>query len=386
MTHRIRVLFGIGSLAGGGSERQMIGILQHLDRRRFEPALYLVHPEGELLGEVPDDVPVISYWQRHRPPRRNVPGLIHFRQVRDLARTIVERNIEVVCDHNYFTTLIAGPATRRTGVPRVSVVVNDPQLDFENSRERFARIKRRLLRRAYHEATRVVGVSDGVCDALSEYFQLPREKLSTVYNFVDIDRIDRLAAEDPPPLDAQHFHIVTAGRLQAQKGYAYLLEAIDDLVHRRGHDRIRLHLLGQGPLEAQFRRFIEQRALADHVRLPGFVSNPFRVFRAAQLFCLSSLYEGMPHVLVEALACRIPVVSTDCPSGPGELLAQGQFGTLVRPADAGQLADAIDDAILHYDRWLARVEPARQRVERDFSFRSGIGKVELLLEDAARRR
>jgi hypothetical protein len=110
MPGKLRVLFTIGSLAGGGAERQTLLYLRHLDRRRFEPLLYLTYRQGELLDQVPDDVPVLAFWDRHRFPRWNVPGRIHRWQVRDLARVLVEREIDVLVSVTFLATLVAGSA------------------------------------------------------------------------------------------------------------------------------------------------------------------------------------------------------------------------------------------------------------------------------------
>jgi len=104
------------------------------------------------------------------------------------------------------------------------------------------------------------------------------------------------------------------------------------------------------------------------------------LMRHAHLFCMSSLYEGMPNALIEAMACRVPVLSTDCPSGPRELLSEGEYGRLVTPADAHALADVLEDAMVNYDQWKSKTDAARSWVEQQFSFSTGISKVEELFE------
>src|SRR5207302_6873274 len=109
--------------------------------------------------------------------------------------------------------------------------------------------------------------------------------------------------------------------------------------------------------------FIDQHQLQLHVTLAGFRANPLVYFSRANLFCLSSLYEGMPNALVEALVCRVPVLATDCPSGPREVLCDGKYGRLVPPADARALADAIEDAIMHPGAWRALLNAASEHIE-----------------------
>jgi len=123
-----------------------------------------------------------------------------------------------------------------------------------------------------------------------------------------------------------------------------------------------LRILGTGPLEAQLQATIQSHRLQSHVRLEGFCPNPLPIYRQAQLFCLSSLFEGMPNALVEAIACGTPAVSTDCPSGPAEILAAGKLGALVPPGDPNALAMAMDDAIGNYASWKERTAAAEQHI------------------------
>jgi glycosyltransferase involved in cell wall biosynthesis len=389
MPEKIRVLLAIGEFSGGGSQRQMVGILQRLDRTRFQPYLYLVSPGGELLPEVPADVPVFVFAERHRQSRWWYPGQAHAARVRDLAEVLRQEKIDVVYDRTYHMTLITAPATRRTQTARVSVIVADPRLDIDTNRERFRTIKRRLLKRAYRTADRVLTVSDGVRQAAMDYYDLPAERTATLYNFFDIERIDRLMAEPLPPVEQKQpgrFEIVAAGRLHPQKGFADLLAAVRELVHDRNQRQIHVRILGTGALESELLAYIAQHNLQSHVTLAGFRANPLPYFRQADLFCLPSLYEGMPNALVEAMLCRVPVLAADCPSGPREILQDGRLGQLIAPADPRALADAIGDAILHPDARQQLVPAAREHIQQRFSPATGIQALESLLADVGMQR
>src|SRR5206468_12041653 len=123
-------------------------------------------------------------------------------------------------------------------------------------------------------------------------------------------------------------------------------------------------ILGDGPLRGALEKYIADHALKASVSLPGYRENPLPYFRQANLFCLSSLYEGMPNALVEAMLCRVPVLATDCPSGPAELLYGGRLGKLVPPADSRALADAIENANVNRDPWQNLVGGGRRHNER----------------------
>ena len=230
-------------MGGGGSERQLLGILRYLDRSTFSPLLYLIYRNGEFIEDIPKDVPVFAFWERHSKPGLNYPGKIFRMQCRDLAKVIQEQEANVLYARTFSMALIAHGGVRHTGVPWVGVEAADPKLGLEENTDRFVRFKHWMLGRAYRSASRVLTVSEGVRRSMLDYYGLPPEQVTTIYNFMDLDRIDRLAAEGTPHLDDDRFHIVCAGRLHPQKGYRYLLEAIEELVHRRGLRRLLLHLI-----------------------------------------------------------------------------------------------------------------------------------------------
>ena len=383
MRHRIRVLFAMGSMAGGGSERQMVTLLEHIDRARFDPLLYLIYRRGELLPEIPPDVPVRAFGDECPHPRWNLPGRIHLAQVRHLGRVLAAERADVVYDRTMVMTLVAGPAARRARVPRISVVVADPERDLKSLPARFRWAKRRLLRRAYAQAEKVVAVSEALRARMMDYHGVPPHRVTVIRNPIDLARADRLAAQSPERFGDDRFHVVASGRLQEQKGYVYLLDAVDRLVNARRRKQLMLHVLGQGPQEPMLRSLVVQKGLEEHVRFEGFQANPFQFYRPAHLVCLASVFEGLPNVLLEAMACRTPVLATDCPTGPREIVDGGRLGGLVPPADAAALADAIDDAMARYDRWLQRTGPARAWLEKHFSVEQSVRAVEQLLFEAA---
>jgi len=371
-------------MAGGGSERQVVELLKQLDRSRFTPSLYLVYRTGELLTEIPEDVPVFSFWDNHELPRWNYPGRIHRWQVRHLSHVLKEQKADVVYDRTLVMTLVSAPAATHARVPFVSVAVADPKYDLEHHDARFKWLKKRLLCRAYREARQVVAVSEDLRRRLIEYYALSPDRVAVIRNPIDLARVDRLAAGGEPNFQADRFHVVSAGRLQEQKGYVHLLAAIDELVNVRRRKQVLLHILGQGPQERMLQSIVAERNLEGHVSFEGFQPNPLSHFRAAHLVCLASIYEGMPNVLLEAMACRTPVLAANCPTGPRELLDDGRLGRLVPPANAGGLADAIDDAMSNYEKWLDLVAAARAWVEEKFSVENAVRGVEQVLYESSR--
>lgn len=200
------------------------------------------------------------------------------------------------------------------------------------------------MRRHYPRLTRLIAVSDGVNADLCQLARLPYAQVITVRNPVLDDRMRAQAAE---PLDHPWFGaemapvIVSVGRLSHSKDYATLLQAVALMTTKTA----RLVILGEGGDRPVLEQQIIDLQLEDRVLLPGFVENPFPWMRAAQVFALSSVIEGSGNVLVEAMALGTPVVSTDCPSGPAEILGGGRYGSLVPMKDAPALANALDKAL-----------------------------------------
>lgn len=367
-------------MSGGGAERQTINYLRYLDRERYEPLLYLHYRRGEYLALVPDDVPVIAFWDRHQPPRIPLPGRIFWWQVRDLAQVLTAQRIDVVCSVTFLATLVAYGSVGQRTTPWIAIEMADPRLDFRHQVKRFRWLKRLLLARAYRHADFAVAVSEGVREGMQQTYQLSREHTPVVRNFVDLAEIDRLARQAGPCPEPGLFHVVTVGRLDEQKGQIYLLKAMSHMVHRRGRKDVHLSILGQGPLEKNLKSSVREEKLDDYVTFFGFLSNPFAFIARCQLFCLPSIYEGLPLALLEGMACRVPVLATDCLSGPREVLAEGRFGRLVETGSSEHLADAIEDAIDHHQDWLALVEPARRRIEREFSVESEMARLQRLID------
>lgn len=387
-TRRIRVLFVIGTMSGGGAERQIIEILRLIDRTRFEPKLYLATRTGELLSHAPADVPVFAFrddspetWTQKFARRCKLSPLLRYWH---LASTLRREQIDVMYDRTYHATLDAAGATWFRPTPRLACCVVDPQPELELHARGRRSVIWRIARSAYRRANLVLANSSDLRQRVIDYFRLPSEKVVTCRNLLDLERLDRQVSEPLAETDKETFLLVAAGRLHPQKGYRYLLDAIDELVNRRGRQQLKLMLFGTGELEAELRRFVTEHHLECHVTFGGFTANLHSWFRRAQLFVLPSLYEGLPNSLLEAVACGIPALAADCRSGPREILEEGRLGELVPPADAAALVDAIQAAMDHYPEWQQRAMMARESVRQRYDARTGIREFERLVEQVAK--
>jgi glycosyltransferase involved in cell wall biosynthesis len=198
----------------------------------------------------------------------------------------------------------------------------------------------RLVRRLYPRVQGIIAVSEGVKENLVQGFGVRPERVRVIPNPLEIQHVRALAAQEPSrALDWSVPTVVAVGRLTSQKGFTYLLEAFARVAKARA---VRLLIVGDGRDRAALWRQAQILGIQDRVVLCGFQANPFAYVARSSVFVLSSLWEGFPFVLMEAMACGVPVVSTDCPSGPSELVTDGESGLLVPPADPAALARAVD--------------------------------------------
>lgn len=202
-----------------------------------------------------------------------------------------------------------------------------------------------LMRWFYPRANGVVAVSVGVADDLAHYLHLPASRVHTIYSPIITTQLRTLASE---PLDHPWFQpgappvVLSTGRLAPHKDFPTLLRAF--ALARRDMS-IRLMILGEGNAREDLEQLAESLGIREHVEFPGFVANPFAFMTHAGLFVLSSRVEGLPGALIQAIACGCPAVSTDCPSGPREVLHQGLYGELIPVGDHEALARAIERAL-----------------------------------------
>lgn len=326
------------TLGGGGAQRSMVRLAGGLAERGFDVDLVLGRRDEDdhYRGEVSDAVRIVDLGASRA--LFSVPALIRY-----LRR---ERPVAMVTSLDYMNVL--GVWARRVARVRTRVVVNEQNtfsVVVDNGTRRRKRLLPWLVRQSYRRADGIAGVSDGVCDDLASYLGLPRERVTTIHNPVVVPEIATMAAE---PIDHPWFGpdglpvLLAVGRLAPQKDFETLLHAFAKL--RTTHPA-RLLVLGDGDERAKLEALVARLGLEKDVSLPGWAVNPYPYMASADLFVLSSLWEGLPTVLIEALYCGLPIVATDCPSGPREILAGGRFGALVPVGDVDALARAMADAL-----------------------------------------
>jgi glycosyltransferase involved in cell wall biosynthesis len=378
-------MFVIGTMGSGGAERQVLEYLRHLDRQRFEPYLYLARRTGELLPEIPKDVVVESFWDEF--PRWKarlcwVMGTTRVMRWRHLARKLRQHRINVLYDRTFLATLDTGPATWWRRTPRISTIVADPRIQMDLYFPRRQWLWRRFASHVYRAADIVLANSAGLREQVVTDFQLPPEHVRVVPNVLNLAKIDELAQQSSPS-DAGRFRILTVGRIDQHKGHRDLLEAIRKLVQEQEQSKVVWQILGDGPERQSLLDEAQRLHLSEHIDWKGIVPNPYPYYRTADVFCLPSLTEGSPNVLIEALALGTPVISTDCPSGPREILEDGRWGTLVPMQCPEALAAAIADRIANPTTWQDRAAQAKPVIRERYDVNAGVKHLEELLIQVA---
>lgn len=197
-----------------------------------------------------------------------------------------------------------------------------------------------LIRRLYPRANRYIAVSTGVARAMSEYGGIPLDQIEVIYNPVITSELFQRASAQPlePFPKTKHPALLYVGRLSPEKDIATLISAFRELLfHRKAH----LVIIGSGPDEQTLKNQVARLQIQSYVTFMGHQENPYPYFQHADMLVLTSTREGLPTVLIEALALGLKIVSTDCPSGPREILNEGKYGTLVPVGMPNLLAQAI---------------------------------------------
>ena len=320
------------SMTIGGAERVALDLSSGLSGRGYDVDLVLVNASGDLLNEVPNDVSIVDL-----RARRVATSLL------PLRRYLTSREPDVLYSMMTEPNLIA-IAAHQLASTNTRLVISEHNMlshSIDSTKDRLVTLGAWA---SYPLADHTVAVSKGVRHDLLENTRLEDGSISMIYNPVRVESIREQASE---PVDHEWLAdeslevVLSGGRHEPQKGFSTLLDAFACLER----DDIRLVLFGKGPETEALQRQAIELGISDRVSFPGFVDNPYSYMSAADVFVLSSVHEGFGLVLIEAMACGCPVVSTDCESGPDEILDGGKYGSLVPVGDEKSLANSIKRTI-----------------------------------------
>jgi glycosyltransferase involved in cell wall biosynthesis len=365
---QVRILAFIPNLSGGGAERAVLRMSEAIDHARFDFRILAHEKWGSLVDQVAPGTPL--QFVRAGPYRRSSLPLLFFRTLKDAATA------DILLGANEgratFFALISGLVL---GKPVVSWIHNN----WSEFGKHVSWKQRMALKLTTVLSRKLVACSQGVADDLVDNHHVPRNKVTCIYHGLPSEEIKSLAGQ---PIESGHEIIfskpvvITAGRLDPQKGQKLLIEAHSLLVHQ-GFDH-NLVLLGEGDQLASLQDFTCKLGVSESVYFLGFRQNPFSYIARSTVFALSSRYEGFGLVLAEAQICGIPVVSTNCPSGPSEILGEGKYGLLAETGSATSLAKNIGRLLGSSDEW-QRFASAAEKRGLDFSQDIAMAEWETLL-------
>lgn len=348
---KLRLFILRPTMSQGGADRVTLTLLKALDRHLFDTSLVLMRDEGVFMSDIPADVRICSLnasslWTAWWP----------------LAKVVSAEKPDILFSTSSGTNIIAVIARILSG-HAFRLVLSERNVLFHGE----ITLKRRLVvflkRLLYQQADLITSVSQGVKDDLLAKLGVSPNLVSVVYNPVVTDEIEDLAAEsvehpwfqEPTPI------LLGVGRLIVQKDFSTLIKAFARV---RAERDVKLVILGEGPLRKDLLELARSSGVEDDVWLPGFDKNPFKYMARCTVFILSSREEGLPGVLVQAMACGAAVISTDCPAGPSEIITHNVDGILVPVGEVDALAERITYLLDHADVRQHMGAAARQSVQK----------------------
>ena len=358
-----RMAIFLPDLRGGGAERVAINLANNFAQRGYAVDMVLLSSFGELLTDLSPDVRIIDLKVK-RLRNTALPLVAYLRENRPSILLACMWPLTVIalwakslaCVKTQ--VIVAEHATWSGGE-----IVSSPFVHWQ---------VRTTMHYFFPKAAGIVVVSNGSADVLASFANLDRSGITVIYNPVVGNAVSLQEKAETPKewCEGMHYKLLAVGTLKPIKDYSMLLNAIAQLKQRIN---IRLLILGEGQCRAALEAQAQKLGIADRLFMPGFVKDPSPYYHHADLHVLSSVGEGLPTVIIEALAAGTPVVSTDCPSGPREILCGGQFGLLVPVGDATALALAIEKSLgTHHDPLLLKMRA------QDFSIDKAVDHYEKL--------
>jgi glycosyltransferase involved in cell wall biosynthesis len=363
----------ITSLEVGGTERQAVELLKRLNRERFDVRLAVLRLEGPFYREIAPLFPQVAQF-----PLTSFYNANAARQLARLRALLVRERINLLHAHDFYAGVLGAAAARLSGV-RVIVCQRHLRLSDRRVHEWGTRFAHRL-------AHRVLVNSEAIRDQILNAGRVPPKKLVVVRNGFDVAarfnseerQQQRASLLQELNLDAGVRLVGMVARLQPVKGHRYFIEAASQIA--QAEPGARFLLVGDGALRQEIETQAARYGLADRVHLLGDRSDAARIAAAFDVAVLSSLHEGLPNTVMEAMAAGVPVVATAV-GGTTELVMDGETGFLVPPADAGALAQRIL-SVLRNPAWGARMaEQGRQHILGQFGMNRMVESVEQLYDE-----
>lgn len=370
------ILFLTSNLGGGGAERALVDILNLIDRKKFQPHLALFQKEGPFLQDLVEDIPIYEIQPKDY-------GFLHrnWVRVRAIKKLCDQIQPAVMMSMLWQANIVSLLADKILGLncPLILNEQNTPSQEMQSLWQRF--LFWPLAKRTYPRAAEIVVISAGIRTEIEEMFSITGDQIRVIYNPIDSDTI-REKASQPLNLPLRHPCLISVGRLAPQKNHSLLLRSFRNVIQNYP---AHLYLLGKGPDRAKLEKLASDLGISAYVHFLGFKNNPYGLMQAADILVLSSDYEGFGNVVVEALAVGTPVIATDCPNGPREILSGGKSGLLVSVGDEVGLTRAIIELISSPEKRQRLANNGKKRAK-EFDIKKTIHAYESLFTQVIEKR
>ncbi len=324
---RKKIFFVLPSLFGGGAEKVVLTLVKHIDKERFDPTLVLLNTNGSY--PIPKDTKVINLnVQRARYGIFKVAALLKKEKPDIVFSTLGHLNLLMSIIRVFFSKKIQFIARESNTV------------SMENKTQRFTKLFDFLYKRFYNNFDTIITQCNYMKKDLIQNYGIKSEKITMIYNPVDTDMIEKNIAQTTTyKLPKDKINLIAVGRLSRQKGFDILIEAMNLL-----DEKYHLTILGEGEEADTLKALSQKYNLQNQITFAGFQKNPHAIIKQSNLFVLSSRYEGLPNVLLEANSCGIGVVAFDTPGGTAEIIQEGKNAILVKQTTPKALAKGIQKA------------------------------------------
>ena len=325
-----KLMIVLPSMAGGGAEKVALLLMRYFDKSQFDISLVLFKKEGEYLSLLPEHINIFDLGKQSR--------FDFLKLIRRLRRALATIEPDVILSFlSYTNTISIIAAWLESFLPKLII----SQRGHPSMKDKSA-VKRFIYRHMYCKARRIIAISKGLKNILVHDWKILPERIRVINNPVDIGTINLLQREKVNHssfISNRDFKVViSVGRLEREKNHFLLLLAFKKVTEELN---VHLVLIGQGSLEQELKNKARKYGIENRVHFVGFQANPYAWLRQADLFVLCSDHEGFGNVIIEAMACGVPVISTDCPYGPAEIISDSVNGILVKPRDVDSLAEKM---------------------------------------------
>ena len=299
-------------MSGGGAERVMSYLLPYLQAKNYDVILVLMNTK--IVYPSIENIP-IHYLEKSEVVESGLFKFLKlpylaFKYARFLKKEKITHSFSLLTRPCYINIM----ARWFTNHPYKLMVSerNYPSMQYGYD-DNQSKINSFLVKKLYPKADLIISNAKASAEDLIANFNVSREKTGVIYNPIDLDKINAIIPKESF-FDSKYINLVSVGRLQLVKNHKLMIEAVAPF------DNVRLYIFGEGELREDLQTQIDTLGITESVFLMGFESNPFQYLKAADIFIFSSNHEGFPNVIMEAMACGLPIVTTNCKSGPDEIM------------------------------------------------------------------